>query len=111
MAQGGLLRELRLERFTPLAEPHQALSEMRGRPGQMGGVAMKLDDAHMAEAKRWAAKLVKAPQRPLKGRAAKELKADGIHERLQREFGLRTLGEARDMVGKELRIRARETIG
>lgn len=72
---------------------------------------MGLMDMHMADAKRWAAKLVKKPDRPLRSRAQSFLLGEGCHGKVRDEFGLRTLGEARDMVGKELRIRARETVG
>lgn len=77
----------------------------------MGFMMSDLSDAHMADAKRWGAKLLKKPDRPLRKATSAFLKAEGSQERVRVQMGLETLGEARDMIGRELRIRTKETMG
>jgi hypothetical protein len=77
----------------------------------MGLAMMDLSGAHMAEAKRWGERLVAKPSRPLQKHRGNVLRADGAIEAIRIEFGLTTSGEARDMIGRELRIRAKETMG
>lgn len=71
-----------------------------------------------AETRKWAGKLisdakawknVKKPKRPLKDRSTQELRSEGIHEKVRAEKKLKTCGQARDLVGAELRHRVRET--
>lgn len=77
----------------------------------MGFMMRDLSDAHMADAKRWGERLAKKPDRPLRKHAQSLLLSEGILERVRVEMGLETLGEARDMIGRELRIRTKETLG
>ena len=72
---------------------------------------MGVIDVHLADAKRWGERLVAKPSRPLKKHRASVLRADGAIEAIRIEFGLTTSGEARDMIGRELRIRTKETLG
>ncbi len=70
-----------------------------------------IEYVHMAEAKRWGERLIKNPSRPLRKVRRAVLLAEGSQERVRAEMGLETLGEARDMIGDELRLRAQETMG
>lgn len=70
-----------------------------------------------ADARKWAGKLisdakawknVKKPKRPLKDCSTRELRSDGIYEKVRQEKKLKTCGQARDLVGAELRHRVWE---
>ena len=76
----------------------------------MGDVATaKIGTALLLDAKHWKAQRVNGVARPLADMPTRELRTEGIHDHIRSTFGKRTMGEARDMVGRELRLRTRET--
>lgn len=56
-------------------------------------------------ARKWGMRLTSERKRPLRCMTTRALQSDAVHGLVRVMLGLETLGEARDMVGRELQIR------
>jgi len=72
-------------------------------------VISRLEAAVLLDSKVWQERKKHGPDRPLRKFKHKVLSDEAIFEFVRVQQGFATLGEARDLVGKELRIRLRES--